>query len=43
MSTWTRPSKPPAWGVIEPTPLPDGPLRAWQDALAGYVERLVRG
>ena len=43
MSTWTRPSTPPAWGVLEPTPLPDGPLRAWQDALAGYVERLERG
>ena len=43
MSTWTRPSTPPAWGVLEPTPLPDGPLRAWQDALAGYVELLARG
>jgi dTDP-4-dehydrorhamnose reductase len=42
MSTWPRPSMPPAWGVLEPTPLPDGPLRAWQDALAGYVELLLR-
>ena len=37
MSTWPRPSAPPAWGVLEPTPLPDGPLRAWRDALAEYA------
>jgi dTDP-4-dehydrorhamnose reductase len=43
MATWPRPSKPPAWGVLEPTPLPDGPLRAWQDALSDYVELLLRG
>ena len=33
-STWPRPSTPPRWGVLEPTPLPGGPLRAWQSALA---------
>jgi dTDP-4-dehydrorhamnose reductase len=37
MSTWPRPSTPPAWGVLEPTPLPDGPLRTWRDALAEYA------
>jgi dTDP-4-dehydrorhamnose reductase len=40
MSTWSRPSNPPAWGVLEPTPLPDGPLRAWPDALAAYFDLL---
>ncbi len=30
-----RPSTPPAWGVLEPTPLPSGePMPDWQDALA---------
>jgi dTDP-4-dehydrorhamnose reductase len=37
MSTWPRPSTPPAWGVLDPTPLPDGPLRTWQAALAEYA------
>ena len=37
MSTWPRPSTPPPWGVLEPTPLPDGPLRTWRDALAEYA------
>jgi dTDP-4-dehydrorhamnose reductase len=37
MSTWPRPSTPPPWGVIEPTPLPDGPLRTWRDSLAEYA------
>lgn len=40
MSTWPRPSRPPAWGVLKPTPLPDGPLRDWQEALAEYVQLL---
>ncbi len=38
LSTWTRPSTPPAWGVLETTPLPGGPLRDWRDALADYME-----
>lgn len=43
MSTWTRASTPPAWGVLEPTPLPSGePLRPWQAALADYVPLLRR-
>jgi dTDP-4-dehydrorhamnose reductase len=36
-STWPRPSRPPLWGVLEPTPLPAGPLRDWQSALAEYL------
>jgi dTDP-4-dehydrorhamnose reductase len=42
MTTWPRPSTPPAWGVLEPTPLPGGPLRSWQDALAEYWPQLPR-
>ena len=37
MSTWPRPSRPPAWGVLEPTPLPGGSLRDWREALAVYA------
>lgn len=42
MSTWTRPSTPPRWGVLDPTPLPGGPLRAWPVALAEYFELIAR-
>jgi dTDP-4-dehydrorhamnose reductase len=42
-STWTRPSVPPRWGVLEPTPLPSGePLRSWPDAMADYAPALLR-
>jgi dTDP-4-dehydrorhamnose reductase len=41
-STWSRPSTPPLWGALEPTPLPDGPLRAWQDAFKNYFSLLPR-
>ena len=42
-STWTRASTPPAWGVLEPTPLPGGePLRPWATALADYLPALHR-
>lgn len=42
-ATWTRPSRPPRWGVLEPTPLPFGePLRPWQAALADYAPTLAR-
>ena len=42
-STWPRASTPPAWGVLEPTPLPGGePLRSWQAALADHLPSLVR-
>ncbi len=37
-STWARASVPPAWSVLEPTPLPSGePLRPWPEALAEYM------
>ncbi|HEX5012540.1 MAG TPA: NAD(P)-dependent oxidoreductase [Candidatus Limnocylindrales bacterium] len=42
-STWPRASTPPAWAVLEPTPLPSGePLRPWQAALADYLPSLLR-
>ena len=42
-STWQRASTPPAWAVLEPTPLPSGePLRTWQEALADYLPVLRR-
>jgi hypothetical protein len=42
-STWPRPSRPPRWGVLAPTPLPSGePLRAWPDAMADYAPALLR-
>jgi dTDP-4-dehydrorhamnose reductase len=41
-TTWPRPSTPPPWGVLEPTPLPGGArLGPWQDALAEYEGYLV--
>ncbi len=40
MSRWPRPSTPPAWGVMEPTPLPGGLLREWRSALAEYIDRI---
>ena len=42
MSTWPRPSPPPAWGVLEPTPLPTGLLRPWQEATAEYIRLVAR-
>ncbi len=42
-STWTRPSRPPRWGVLAPTPLPSGePMRPWPDAMAHYAPALLR-
>ena len=42
-STWERPSRPPRWGVLAPTPLPSGePMRAWPDAMADYAPALLR-
>ena len=42
-ATWERPSKPPRWGVLEPTPLPSGePMRIWPDAMADYAPALLR-
>jgi dTDP-4-dehydrorhamnose reductase len=43
MTTWPRPSTPPRWGVLEPTPLPSGePMRPWPDAMADYAPALLR-
>lgn len=40
---WPRASTPPAWAVLEPTPLPFGePVRPWQAALADYLPALLR-
>ena len=42
-STWPRASTPPAWAVLEPTPLPGGePLESWQAALAHDLPGLLR-
>ena len=42
MSTWDRPSRPPRWGVLAPTPLPSGePMRPWPDAMADYAPALL--
>jgi dTDP-4-dehydrorhamnose reductase len=43
MSEWQRPSTPPAWAALEPTPRPSGePARSWQEALADYLPLLHR-
>ena len=43
LTTWPRPSNPPAWGVLAPTALPSGePLRPWPDAMADYAPALLR-
>ncbi len=43
LSTWIRPSAPPAWAVLAPTPLPSGEqLRPWQAAFADYAPDLLR-
>jgi dTDP-4-dehydrorhamnose reductase len=40
---WPRPSTPPPWAVLEPTPQPSGePLRPWQAAVADYLPSLLR-
>ena len=42
-STWPRASTPPAFAVLEPTPLPGGEqFRSWQSALADYLPTLLR-
>jgi len=43
-STWTRASTPPAWAVLQPTPLPSGELmRPWREALADAAPAIARG
>jgi hypothetical protein len=35
MLEWDRPSRPPKWGVLAATPLPNlAPLRPWREAVA---------
>jgi dTDP-4-dehydrorhamnose reductase len=42
-TTWERPSRPPRWGVLAPTPLPSGePMRPWPEAMADYAPMLLR-
>jgi dTDP-4-dehydrorhamnose reductase len=42
LTDWQRPSVPPAWAALEPTPLPSGePLRPWEDAFADYLPALI--
>ena len=42
-TAWHRPSAPPRWGVLAPTPLPSGePMRPWPDAMADYAPSLRR-
>lgn len=42
-ATWTRPSTPPRFGVLLPTPMPSGiPIRLWQQAVADQAVRLRR-
>ncbi len=41
-SAWQRASTPPAWAVLEPTPLPSGrPMRHWREAFAAAAPALV--
>lgn len=43
LTTWQRPSTPPRWGILTPTPLPSGePLRGWPEAMADYAPALLR-
>jgi dTDP-4-dehydrorhamnose reductase len=42
-TTWPRASTPPAWAVLDPTPLPTGePMRPWREAFADAVPSLQR-
>jgi len=34
LDEFDRPSRPPRWGVLAPTPLPGGLLRPWREAMA---------
>jgi len=43
LDAWPRPSSPPPWGALEPTPLPGGLLRPWQDATSEYMAVIAPG
>lgn len=34
LDQYARPSTPPRWGVLAPTPVPGGPLRTWREAMS---------
>ena len=41
LADFPRSSRPPAWGVLAPSPLPGGvPLRHWREAMAAYAPAL---
>jgi dTDP-4-dehydrorhamnose reductase len=41
LADFPRPSRPPRWGVLAPTPLPSGEgLRSWREAMAAYAPAL---
>jgi dTDP-4-dehydrorhamnose reductase len=40
LDEFDRPSRPPRWGVLAPTPLPGGPLRPWREAMAERTREL---
>lgn len=40
LADFPRASTPPRWGVLEPTELPGGPLRAWQEAMTRRAAEL---
>ncbi|MCI0584500.1 MAG: NAD(P)-dependent oxidoreductase [Chloroflexi bacterium] len=41
LADFARPSRPPRWGVLAPTPLPGGRvLRPWSEAMAAYLPAL---
>jgi len=43
LASWSRDSHPPAWAVLEPTPLPSGtPMRDWREAFAHAAPALLR-
>ena len=43
LADFPRPSRPPRWGVLAPTPLPGGAgLRSWRAAMAAYEPALRR-
>lgn len=37
LDDYQRPSRPPRWGVLEPTPAPGAPMRHWREAMAERV------
>ena len=37
LDQFARPSTPPRWGVLAPTPVPGGPLRSWREAMADRI------